>query len=48
MPPDQTIVVRRVDADTWIRVRAEAVKRRVDTGELLTEILREWLARQQG
>lgn len=37
---------RGVDADLWHRVRMEALKRRVTMGELLNEILREWLARQ--
>lgn len=38
--------VRGVDPDLWRDVRLEALKRRLTMGQILTEILREWLARQ--
>lgn len=45
--PDRTnIHVRDVDAATWRAIRAEAVRRGVPVGQLLSQVLREWLAAQ--
>jgi hypothetical protein len=48
MVPEQQIVVRKVDQRLWRQLRTEAVRRGITTGALLNEIIREWLARQQG
>ena len=36
--------VRDVDPELWMQLRVVALKRGVKVGELLNEILREWLA----
>jgi hypothetical protein len=48
MVPEQQIVVRKVDQRLWRQLRTEAVRRGITTGALLNEIIREYLARQQG
>lgn len=44
------LMIRGVDMDLWQRVRQEALARgrTVTVGEVLNEILRDWLDRQQG
>lgn len=45
--PDRiNLHVRDVDAAAWQALRVEALKRRQPVGQLLSEVLREWLARQ--
>jgi hypothetical protein len=48
--PDQpartNIHVRDVDTATWRELRAEAVRRGVPVGQLLSQAIREWLAQQ--
>jgi len=41
-----TTQVRNVDPEKWREFRAEAVRHGVSTGQLLTQVLSEWLARQ--
>lgn len=40
--------IRGVSAPVWRQIRAEAVRRNVPVGQLVTEILRAWLDQQQG
>ena len=40
------IHVRDVDAATWRELRAEAVRRDLPVGQLLSEVIRAWLAQQ--
>ena len=47
MPP-KTIAVRDVQDTVWLRFAAEAKRRGVTTGTLLTRVLREWLAAHEG
>lgn len=42
------VLVRNMDADLWARLRSRAVLERKTLGALLAEIIREWLARQEG
>lgn len=44
------LMIRGVDMDLWQRVRQEALARgrAVTVGELLNEILRDWLERELG
>lgn len=39
------LMIRGVDPDLWRAVRVEALKRKQAAGELLNEVLREWLKR---
>ncbi len=45
---NETLHVRGIDRDAWRQIRAEAVKRGQNVGDLLNEIIKEWLARQEG
>lgn len=42
------VLVRSMDPDLWARLKAQAALKRTTLGALLTEIIKEWLARQQG
>lgn len=42
------VLVRSMDTDTWRRLKAQAALQGKTIGALLTEIITEWLARQQG
>lgn len=42
------VLVRSMDPDLWARLKSRAAIERKTLGALLTEIIREWLARQQG
>jgi hypothetical protein len=42
------VLVRSMNGTVWREFRAEAVRRGVTAGALLTEIISEWLARQEG
>lgn len=46
-PESTSTNIRNVEPDTWLRLRAVAVRRNVKLGELLNQILREWLERNE-
>jgi hypothetical protein len=48
MAPEQQIVVRKMDSDLWARFKAQAALERKTISALLAEIIRDYLARQQG
>lgn len=41
-----TVNIRNIDADLWRRLRAVAVVRQVPLGELVNQLIREYLAAQ--
>jgi hypothetical protein len=45
--PQAIVNVRNMDIETWRRFRAEATLRRQPAGQLLSQVLREWLAKER-
>ena len=47
MDHDDGLRIRNVDRDIWRQFRAEAVRRGVPVGALLTEVISQWLSKQR-
>ncbi len=43
----EKVTVRGFDPALWRELRAEAIRRGLSGGQLLSQIVREWLARQK-
>jgi len=46
-PERRKVMIRSIDVELWIALRAEAIRRRWDTGAMLEEIIRFWLKEQK-
>ena len=46
-PKRRTVMIREVDVETWVALRAEAARRRWTTAAVLEHIVREWMDTHQ-